>query len=638
MINTIRLSGPNVTSLANRIKNEGFSCLDRLDSMTICRMLLGITTDRFGSSSVVDITNGILNSCEDQNHELGMILTNKYRLGVVWRFIIPIENNEVLYLLLSKVPHAERNTIRLSLQYDTIAKELDGTEYNATVARPLIEYTSENITIYKLDAKQNFERGKYQVEETPKEETPDAPVDEPVDTPTEAEEASTEQLADQPGEQGSDSDDPGQEPEPAEDEGEIRGEELEPSEQQETPVEAEAEADPAPSELVFKVCDCFDDEDYEPGSDEDIRKSIADKILDKDNLRETIYQTIREAVGELPQITGDEEFDDDNAAALFDFASGEDELVKLLGAHGLKFVSSGLNEDRTAYYLGIDLIETPEILEEINRRSEITSGVPDKPTEEDSEPPDITVKLNFVCQSQEDHTYEEQVINDILLKNNLSRKLITVATNSFRQYFSGCDLSQPIDMTTVQIPDNLVQYMLAHGFEIKSVQMSDDNSECNVSVQLIFTPAVEQMIAQRKEADMQAAETPPVKSDYVDISAPEYRINTLLAMFGTTNPSANHVHTYLNDYHTALKTKSYLETKVDGQGTYPTESDVFYDDVVWAFVKMKDGRFWRISIAHRDFSLEDESWIATRHIPDRWVHLIDIQDGPSYFHRRRGNW
>ena len=129
-----------------------------------------------------------------------------------------------------------------------------------------------------------------------------------------------------------------------------------------------------------------------------------------------------------------------------------------------------------------------------------------------------------------------------------------------------------------------------------------------------------------------------VKTDYVDITDPEYRNGTLLAMFGTTAPSANHVHTFLNEFHTSQKTKSFLETKVDGQGTYPTESDVFYDNIVWAFVKMKDGKFWRIAIANRDFSLSDESWIATHHIPGRWATIAEVQDGPSHYGYRRRNW
>lgn len=57
MISTIKLTGSNVNALAERIRNEGLGCLDRMDSMTICRMLLGIASDRFGESSVIDITN-----------------------------------------------------------------------------------------------------------------------------------------------------------------------------------------------------------------------------------------------------------------------------------------------------------------------------------------------------------------------------------------------------------------------------------------------------------------------------------------------------------------------------------------------------------------------------------------------------
>ena len=167
MISTIKLTGPNVNAFCSRIKTEGFGCLDRMDSMTICRMLLGIATDRFGESSVVDITNGILNSCGDQSHELGMVLTNRYKLGMVWKFIAIVNDVQIegmpeqvtIELQLSKIPHPEnRNAIRLTLQYDTLAKELDGTEYPATVSRSLIEYTSDKITTFKSSDKQNFEK------------------------------------------------------------------------------------------------------------------------------------------------------------------------------------------------------------------------------------------------------------------------------------------------------------------------------------------------------------------------------------------------------------------------------------------------------------------------------------------------
>ena len=537
MISTIKLTGPNVNAFCSRIKTEGFGCLDRMDSMTICRMLLGIATDRFGESSVVDITNGILNSCGDQSHELGMVLTNRYKLGMVWKFIAIVNDVQIegmpeqvtIELQLSKIPHPEnRNAIRLTLQYDTVAKELDGTEYPATVSRPLIEYTSDKITTFKSSDKQNFEKGKFNDELLhPK------PV-EPEPEPEPEEEPSNESLDPE-----SDTDDE-EEPGPLE-EPESSTEEQEPED------DGSGKESPAPDE---------------PGDGDEPEESEGDDA------------------GE-PESGGT---DGDEAPGVEETATGE-------------------------------AVEVAEPEPSMVKGSHIVIWTEYKPFDANS-----TEDVSAYAQEG-----KEQLYDDIL-------DIVSSVPN--------CD--DPSSFTEAALT-KLLESPIAQGqlldrkYHISGVRVNDEGPFSGYVVEILIHED-ERKLKELEEAMNSDKGNEKVKTDYVDITDPEYRNGTLLAMFGTTAPSANHVHTFLNEFHTSQKTKSFLETKVDGQGTYPTESDVFYDNIVWAFVKMKDGKFWRIAIANRDFSLSDESWIATHHIPGRWATIAEVQDGPSHYGYRRRNW
>ena len=519
MISTIKLTGPNVNAFVERIKAEGVGCLDRMDSMTICRMLLGIASDRFGESSVIDVTNGILNSCGDQSHELGIILTNRYKLGIVWKFIVLV-NDKVIELQLRKVPHPEsRNAIKLTLQYDTVAKELDGTEYEATVSRDLIEYTSDKLAIYKVDVKLNFERGNFNtellhpkpVEPEQIEEHSDESMDAESNTDDETEPESAEET---PEEQEVNDDGSSEEPAAADDSGDMEG-------------PAEPEGD-----------DAGEPESGGTNGDEERIEETQEETMPEEKVQYGPNTVIIDFVPEWADATVDE----------------ITEIVK----------KSGVSN------------QVPDL---VKKSAGEVNGVP------------LGSNVDVIC------TYTDQLL---------------------------CKLLKD---------EPLVKFLDEHGFEVSGVRYT-------------FTGgyAVEVRVRQPERAeairDAMASdkETKPVKTDFVDITDPEYRNGTLLAMFGTTAPSANHVHTFLNEYHNAMKTKSFLETKVDGQGTYPTESDVFYDNIIWAFIKMKDGKFWRIAIANRDFSLEDESWIATHHMPGRWATIAEVQDGPNFHGYRRRNW
>ena len=527
MISTIKLSGPNVTSLGDRIKKEGFGCLDRIDSMQLCRMLLSISSNNYGESSIHDIANGILNSCGDQSNALGMHLINKFRLGVVWKFTTDYGLN----IILSKLPRPDgHNVSRITLEYEVLAKELDGSEYEAVVSRPLIEYSSQRITVFKVDQKENFVKGLkneslfheppevVEVHHEPEEEQPST-------EPTETKEENNESIPDDDGEgteapapEGS-SESLGGEPDghdpsgDSEDDGaglpEGSGSDDGLTSQEESPTEEE---EPCPQESA---------EEQEPRKKES-EVNIGNNVVSFEVLPEYV----------------DSQLD----------------------------TSPYAQESKLELYDKImDVIGHPDGLPEGADSTEVTSRT-------------------------------EAVLDKLIASPLATGKLLD------RDYEIGG-----------------VKYDFRGGYTVE-IRIKEPERELQNTMQ-------------------SDKEDQPVKTDFVDITDPEYRNGTLMAMFGTTAPSANHVHTFLNDYHNQAKTKSFLETKIDGQGTYPTESDVFYDDVVWAFVKMKDGKFWRIAIARRDYGLEDESWIATHHIPGRWVTLAEVQDGPS-FHGgyRRRNW
>ena len=532
MISTIKLTGSNIDALCNRIKTEGLGCLDRIDSLTLCKMLLGITSDRFGESSVIDITNGILNSCGDQSPELGIILTNRYKLGLVWKFIVlvKLQKEVILEVQLNKIPHSEgRNSILITLQYDTVAKELDGTEYNATVARPLIEYTNDHVVVYKVsDSKMNFERGNFNTELLhPK------PIEEP--------EPSTEEIED---------DSKDQESVPAAEE------------------EQEAEDDRSTGESVLES-DIPTNEQSEPDS------PATDDSGDGQESAE-------------PE-EGDAGSEPDGGTDGNDAPIEETQEEEMPEASQVQYGPNSVVVDFVPEWANATVDEITEIVQ----KSGVADKIPDMVGCSAGEPSGVPVGSNVdvIC------TYTDQLLNKLLKDEKLK------------------------------------EFLKDHGFEIGGVRYVFERGY-TVEVR-VLQPEREKAIEEAMKSDK---DDQPVKTDFVDITDPEYRNGTLLAMFGTTAPSANHVHTFLNEYHNSMKTKSFLETKIDGQGTYPTESDVFYDNIVWAFVKMKDGKFWRIAIANRDFSLEDESWIATHHFPGRWVTIAEVQDGPNYHGYRRRNW
>lgn len=626
MISTIKLTGPNVQSFCNRIKTEGLGSIDRMDSMTICRMLLGISSDRFGDSSVIDITNGILNSCGDQSHELGRILTNRYKLGTVWKFLMFVGEGDdriQIDLTLSKIPYPEnRNAIRIALQYDMVSKELDGTEYNATVFRPLIEYTSDKIVIFKIESKQNFEKDKFNTEllhPVPvAEEVADDSAD--MESPAEDNNDAEEVAYDEPDEDPADSDEPGDEPEPEESEEGLPGES----------VDGDSGQDGSPTDIGPG-----DSESIEPASNtEEVKPMCTDINYDlvlrevdhpvdtsewidkffKPNTSKTFTEILESVRPTLESaLAVDSESATRQLLEVFQENQKLSESLRLLRVE----IDSMTYNPKEGFVVKL-MMNGPEV-------GANTVWLKVMPEWIDS-PLDMTPYIQETKEPEGLYWKVSNVLRDF-------PGLSTDADERLLYTWKALTALQETTFCTGKLLDR--EYKIAG---VKYV--GTENLSCSGYCVEVHILEPERDNARKLEETMNSDKgDEPVQTDFVDITDPEYRNGTLMAMFGTTAPSANHVHTYLNDYHNANKTKSFLETKIDGQGTYPTESDVFYDNVVWAFVKMKDGKFWRIAIAHRDFSLADESWIASHHIPGRWVTIAEVQDGPSHYgYRRRSNW
>jgi hypothetical protein len=418
-----------------------------------------------------------------------------------------------------------------------LAKELDGSEYEAVVSRPLIEYSSQRITVFKVDQKENFVKGLKN--ESLFHEPPE--VVEVHHEPEEEEQPSTETL-------------------------------------ESTEEKQEVKDDRSTGESVLEsgvVTDSGTDEQSEPDSpDPD----------DSGDEQEPAEPEEGDAGSESDGGT-----DGDDAPGVEEAPAEEPEPVE----------EQKQPKEEPEVNTGSTTIWVEVMPEYADSKLDVSPYVDKSKTElYDKIKDEIgqTVLGNDINCLEVEHDRAEIVLNKLIESPIATGKLLD------RDYEIGG-----------------VKYDFDKGYTVE-IRIKEPERELQNTMQ-------------------SDKEDKPVKTDFVDITDPEYRNGTLMAMFGTTAPSANHVHTFLNDYHNQAKTKSFLETKIDGQGTYPTESDVFYDDVVWAFVKMKDGKFWRIAIARRDYGLEDESWIATHHIPGRWVTLAEVQDGPS-FHGgyRRRNW
>lgn len=90
-------------------------------------------------------------------------------------------------------------------------------------------------------------------------------------------------------------------------------------------------------------------------------------------------------------------------------------------------------------------------------------------------------------------------------------------------------------------------------------------------------------------------------------------------LFGTPNPSILHVVNMLK--------KCAGGDEYELTGTDTIERMIAYEDYTFSIVKMKNGAYYRIWVAHTDMERGTAgSWLNTHNEPDRWYKLGDIQD------------
>jgi len=90
-------------------------------------------------------------------------------------------------------------------------------------------------------------------------------------------------------------------------------------------------------------------------------------------------------------------------------------------------------------------------------------------------------------------------------------------------------------------------------------------------------------------------------------------------LFGTPNPSILHVVNMLK--------KCAGGDEYELTGTDTIERMIAFEDYTFSIVKMKNGAYYRVWVAHTDMERGTEgSWLNTHNEPDRWFKIGDIQD------------
>ena len=134
-------------------------------------------------------------------------------------------------------------------------------------------------------------------------------------------------------------------------------------------------------------------------------------------------------------------------------------------------------------------------------------------------------------------------------------------------------------------------------------------------------------------------ETQEEESPSADIHDQDVQMNLLRGLFGVADPAITHVQRFLRNHLTEIGHDGYALTE-----TFPTETFIAWDTKPYNFavsiVKFKDGRFYRMFLAYNNSGLEDQTWMATKNIPGRWIRLgRDIQNivdyKPNFNNRRR---
>lgn len=123
--------------------------------------------------------------------------------------------------------------------------------------------------------------------------------------------------------------------------------------------------------------------------------------------------------------------------------------------------------------------------------------------------------------------------------------------------------------------------------------------------------------------EAQPAEEPAPVGDMPEprknVSEEHSRGEFLRMLFGTANPNIMHLFS-------VLKAEANNST-FQATGTWPIEQMIAYPTYSFSIIKMKNGRFYRVFVAHTDKeNLNHSTWLETKDVKDRWFELCDIQD------------
>ena len=584
MVDYSQLTGAGVVSLRDRFKENGD--LNKFDAITIVRLLFRVPTDKYGAVSVIGINSGIQNALGDKSITLARMLTNKFRLGELWRF----HTDFGVVVVLRKIAHESGNSINLALQYKGTNIDENGNKSAVNIERPLIEYNAREIKQFGIDkiiktpinTPEDPMGFRYTISDANSVKQPEAETAESDVSNQEMHEPSVESVADDS----------------------ITAHDVETNEG-EIPAENESAGSDDSSGITTETeMTSVDDLDEEDEPVETRSENLDEENSTEDSDTETTPED--SAVNTTDESASSTEEEPPSASSLMDpiddDTSEEDEATSEPQLKDNETYLNGVVYEYVADPMTYDFKETDRIFFYVSANKDPIA----------------------LCDAQG---------NPIIPGNEAAKKAVFTDNPGGVYVTHGND---PVELTecdeseeaTADAPTNEIA----------------DNPEATISVEVEDKPVVPtdikndaQPIDQEEEMNQDEAneleeqmntnkETEPVKTDYIDLSDPEVRNNLLIGMLGNANPSMNHLRSYLNDYHYENKTESFLATK-----SWPTETDVIYDNLTFAIVKMYNGKLYRIYCAHTDMSLDDPSWIHTNRTSDRWTQLgSDIHDNQSF--------
>ena len=130
-----------------------------------------------------------------------------------------------------------------------------------------------------------------------------------------------------------------------------------------------------------------------------------------------------------------------------------------------------------------------------------------------------------------------------------------------------------------------------------------------------FDEIVAEVHAEPQPAMKPIGEEPNTKKCSEEHTQSEY----MNMLFGTPNPSILHVVNMLK--------KCAGGDEYELTGTDTIERMIAFEDYTFSIVKMKNGAYYRVWVAHTDMDRGTAgSWLNTHNEPDRWFKLGDIQD------------